>query len=401
MRTPGLWCNVRPDRRRHLSSRRIQRSRGLPLYIELDLPRVPMARAQTTLADIHMRMHSVIPAIKQWRSLSINFTGFMPYFWNAALSELCPRLPSPSSHAPQLERLSLIYPSNDDTKEFLLFGGYAPKLRDVTVDGLRLRWTAPLFENLTRLDYNHHAFTSGHEAVAEVLVILRVSCRLRALVISFPGGHADDASFGWASQAYTPISLDDLEQLTLRVVGDNIQRELTVLSSKLILPQLRRLRLVSNKNALRFSGREVNAALGSLRYHQRLDSVEVEHAWAHGRSISTFLRSLPNVRQVSARGHRVTNEFLLLLIKPADLSRAPERHLVKICAIGGIELLELWDAAVTTDFVFTALMNTPSTTSIRVMNCYGVSLSRLLPYCGNRLVYESERKDNEYSSSPV
>jgi len=128
--------------------------------IELDRPPVSMAKTQTTLEDVHMQTRCVIPEIRQWRSLLIHFAGYVPYLWNATLSELCPRLPSASYHAPQLERLAHVCPLNDDTKEFLLFGGHAPKLRDVTVHGMRLRRTAPLFEKLTPLEYNHHSSLS-------------------------------------------------------------------------------------------------------------------------------------------------------------------------------------------------------------------------------------------------
>lgn len=388
IRSSRLWCYIRPDRRRYLCSRRIQRSKGFPLDIALDHPPISMTSMQTTLADVHTRMHSVIPAIQQWRSLSIHFTGYIPYLWNAALSELCPKLPSPTSHAPQLVRLSLIYPLNDDTKEFLLFGGHAPKLRDVSLHGIRLRWTAPLFENLTHLDYNHHAFTFAHEAVAEVLVMLRVSYKLQSLTISFPGGRSreDDASFGWASQAYTPISLGNLKLLVLRVVGDNIPREMTVLSSKLILPRLQRLRLVSGENSIRFGGREVSAVLGSLRRHSCLEDVIIENSWAHGRSIAAFLRSLPNVRFISARGRYVEDDFLLPLSKRVDLTSTPERNCLKNFALGGLEMLELSEAAVTTDGVLSVLDNTSSTMSVRLTNCPVVVFTRLSYMFRDRLL---------------
>ncbi|PAV16881.1 hypothetical protein PNOK_0694500 [Pyrrhoderma noxium] len=183
IRSAALWCHIKPDRRRLLCVRRIQRSRNHPLYIEIAPPSPPV-KCFSLLCHVYTLMASVLPVAERWRSLSIRFDDYVPFLWNSALSGLCT---SSECHAVKsLESLSLIYPMNDDTKEFHLFADNAPKLKRVVVWGIRLRWTKSLFSNLEYLDYTHHGFNSGHEAVQEILRMLSISCpKLKKLSITF------------------------------------------------------------------------------------------------------------------------------------------------------------------------------------------------------------------------
>ena len=93
-------------------------------------------------------MQIVHPHLRRWRSLEILFLEYTPHLWKAALA-------SCASPAVMLQDLSLVYRLNDDPQEFLLFSGFTPRLRRVTIDGIRLAWLPSLFANLTFLYYTH------------------------------------------------------------------------------------------------------------------------------------------------------------------------------------------------------------------------------------------------------
>jgi hypothetical protein len=151
-------------------------------------------------------------------------------------------------YALKLEKLTLCYPENDDTKEFALFGGIAPRLHNVILDGIRLTWLPELYGRLTHLDYTHHGFTAGKTAVDEILGMIRVSCALRELRICFRRKVLDEEVL------YLPYDnvpegqthLLQLEQLDLAVDESDVDipPELLLLLSRLSVPNLRELRLV-------------------------------------------------------------------------------------------------------------------------------------------------------------
>jgi hypothetical protein len=169
-------------------------------------------------------MGLVAPHIRRWRSLTIKFDQYSPFLWNAALSPCCASggISSASVQAWNLTELTLLHPRNDDTKEFLLFGGIAPRLARATVAGIHLDWSPGLFANLVYLDYCHHGFTSGWECVAEVLNMLDVSRKLRELRIIFPSATSTMRGGGWDCYPHnlpssprrhaTPPALDHLRQ---------------------------------------------------------------------------------------------------------------------------------------------------------------------------------------------
>ncbi|KAL5482585.1 hypothetical protein ACEPAI_9179 [Sanghuangporus weigelae] len=301
LHSPRLWQVVRPDGRRNLCTKRIQRARGQPLHVEIALP--PNTKFQASaLVDIHSRMACVLPAIRQWRSLSMRFDVYSPFLLNSTLSGLCTGRPRLASCVPELESLALVYPANDDTKEFHLFGGNAPKLRHVTLHGVRLRWSPSLFENLVYFDYTHHSFSMGHGTVREVLAMLSVSKNLRTLRIGLPDSHDTDHFDDWLADTYASVELCLLQKLTVRVaVGCNPAKELNKLFSKLVMPSLSVLQLDAPEYYTTFSRKAVKAVLLPFLGHPTIEQLIVGKAWNHRRCIDAFARSLPNLISVEMK----------------------------------------------------------------------------------------------------
>jgi hypothetical protein len=177
-----------------------------------------------------------------------------------------------------LEELTLVYRANDDTKEFCLFSGHTPRLRRLTVDGLRLTWL-PSFQYLTFLDYTHHGFSSGDEAVAELLYMLNVCTMLQELRILFPRKSVTRPP-GSFRPNMRRVVLPWLIQLHLRVETRDIPPELGRLVTYVSTPALTSLYLTD-------IGRRSNT-FPSLRSFMRmypmlpsLQCVYLEFGW-HG-----------------------------------------------------------------------------------------------------------------------
>lgn len=185
----------------------------------------------------------------------------------------------------------MLYPRNDDTKEFLLFGGIAPRLTRAMIAGIRLDWSPGLFSNLVYLDYCHHGFTSGWESVAEVLNMLDVSRELRELRITFPSVSA--APMGGGGWDWYPttfplrhVGMAYLQRLTIYAKYD-IPSELSTIFGYLHLPSLRLLRLRDSGRSRRvFSG--LKSFSRSLRRPRTLEVVDMEYGWCEKRFVGTF-----------------------------------------------------------------------------------------------------------------
>lgn len=243
--TPTLWRRVTLSPQMDMWRERIRRAGVCTLDIQLFPCVTPRSGPpQRQFLDIHAvqwQMHVVTPFLRRWRSLEIVFTDYSPFLWNAALSVCCSK--SSRAQALALEELSLIYHANDDTKEFCLFSGFAPRLRRVTLDGIRLTWLPSLFSNLTHLDYTHHTFTIEHQAVHDVISMLEVSTRLVELKILFPRKHTPVVP-----TRPHPISrrvlLPFLSHLHLRVEGSDVPFELAHLMALVLTPYLSSLQLI-------------------------------------------------------------------------------------------------------------------------------------------------------------
>ncbi|KAF5369543.1 hypothetical protein D9758_002591 [Tetrapyrgos nigripes] len=190
LHTPSLWRRIWLGSHYHIWRERIYRARSCSLDVVLwsPDPAQPFTwtlRPSSTLNffQVQSYMHIVSPYIRRWRSLDIRLMNYSPYLWNGALSECCAW--GVQAQAPLLEELILVHRQNDDTKEFCLFSGHAPRLRRAVIDGIRLSWLPSLFQNLTFLDYTHHGFTSGYQAIQEVVGLLQEDDHIEALQ-SFP-----------------------------------------------------------------------------------------------------------------------------------------------------------------------------------------------------------------------
>lgn len=258
----SLWrrISLTPDSNVHMWKERIRRARLCTL--DVILASYPRSKALYDIDIVALQMHLLAPHFSSLRSLDIRFDSYAPYLWNAALGPFCRstsylwdhRSPNQGDRpfnvaveAPKLQSLTLLYPQNDDTKEFSLFGGFAPRLARATLDGLRLAWLPELFGNLAFLDYTHHGFNRGEEAVDEILSMLQVSSRLRELKLcirykaeTFQTLHLQRLLIG-----DDDVVLPSLESLSLRVDNEDsdIPPELISILSRLSIPEAKNLYL--------------------------------------------------------------------------------------------------------------------------------------------------------------
>ncbi|KAI0789651.1 hypothetical protein C8Q75DRAFT_146526 [Abortiporus biennis] len=377
LHTPSLWRHINLDGRIRLWTEFVRRAKTCTLDIQLSSNNnIPTHLHSTSPLRTYRRhyldaqsaqwyMHSMIPYISRWRSLSIDFHHYAPYLWNAALTPCCGY--THTVHAPYLEKLVLIHPYNEDTKEFTLFGGYTPYLRSVIVHGVRLTWLPSLFGNLTMLDYTHHGFTRGHDAASELLFMVQISSRLKDLRLSFPSNMKNAPRLSPASYTFpepfpkeTSYLLRDLQSLTLKIPGTEIASALIHFIAHISVPNLRILRLISTTtmnditcssssslpriypNRLTHAhhappGPETSSRLRQiLKALPRLSvlhTLEVENGWlTDPRFIYSFLHMLPRLRHLILRGPCISNLFML------DLSEVLRARVAKMYGIDVVEL---------------------------------------------------------------
>ncbi|KAF5382631.1 hypothetical protein D9615_003011 [Tricholomella constricta] len=312
LHTPTLWRRVTLSAQIDMWKERIRRAGACTLDIRL-LPwiatRSPVLERQYLDAmTVQWYLHTVTSLIRRWRSLEIVFIDYSPYLWNAALSGCCTK--SRRAQALEMVDLTLVYRANDDTKEFCLFSGFAPRLRSVTLDGIRLTWLPSLYGNLTFLDYTHHGFSVGHQAVHDVISMLGISSRLVELRILFPSKRKVSAP-----TRFQPVSqrviLPSLQHLHLRVEGSDIPFELAHLMTLVLTPSLTSLRLIDvDRRHSAFPSLKsffyVYAISPSLR------TLRIEHGWYDPRMVSPVLCSLPKLRQLTVRRPHMADEVLNL-----------------------------------------------------------------------------------------
>ncbi|PPR01131.1 hypothetical protein CVT26_016032 [Gymnopilus dilepis] len=303
LRTPALWRRITLGPEEEMWRERIYRARACTLDIQL-LPYRTAPSGARRVQDLNpynvfWYMQLAIPHIRQWRSLELCFADYSPHLWKAALHDC-------STPAPSLKELILTYRRNDDIDEFLLFSGHAPRLRRLTVEGIRLVWMPSLFGNLTFLDYTHHGFTSERHAVHDVLSILAVTTRLHELRVLFPRKRTIRLP---SRRDITPkrVSLPHLRNLVLRVDGSDIPFELAHLVSLISSPFLSSLRLID----LRRSPHSF-PSLKSFFYVCALPSnlrfVHIGHAWYDPRMVHAMIHSLPQLSKIVVKRSRVPEQ---------------------------------------------------------------------------------------------
>ncbi|KAJ7432337.1 hypothetical protein FB451DRAFT_1420673 [Mycena latifolia] len=282
LHTPSLWRRIPLGPQERMWRERIYRAKACPLDVQL-LPRRTVhpggivALEQLDVHTVQLCLHLVSPFIHRWRSLEIVLPKYQPFLANAALSPCC--LQKRRAKALLLEELTLMYRANDDTKEFCLFSGHTPRLRRLTVDGLRLTWLPSLFRNLTFLDYTHHGFSAGDEAVGELLSMLAVCGGLHELRILFPHKSLARAP-GPFHAIIRRVSLPWLVHLHLRVETRDIPLELTRLVTYLSTPALTSLYL-TDLGRRRHAFPSLPRFLRTYPMLPSLQTVFLEHGW-HG-----------------------------------------------------------------------------------------------------------------------
>lgn len=312
LHTPSLWRRISLSPNERMWRERIHRARACSLDIQL-LPYAasrsgPSVSQHLDAHSVQWYMHMALPYITRWRSLQIMFSDFAPELWNAALSGIC--FSDCRLQASVLEELLLVYRANDDMKEFRLFSDHAPRLRRVTLDGIRLAWLPSLFGNLTYLNYTHHGFTTGHEAVRDVMSILVVSACLTELHILFPRKNIPNRSVSLIDNtSIIPISLPSLLHLCLRVDGNDIPFELGHLMAHLTTASLQTLSLVDmSRRYPSFPNLKFFFYIFALPPSLRI--LRIEHGWFDQRMLSPAIYGLPRLRQILIRRPHIPDQVL-------------------------------------------------------------------------------------------
>lgn len=305
LHTPALWRRIALGPQEHMWRERLRRARACSLDIQLLPWRTTQSGSQRSQDlnpfSVHWYMQMALPYIRQWRSLEICFAEVSPYLWKAALAGCV--VP-----APKLEELSLVYRYNDDTQEFLLFSAYSPRLRRLTIDGIRLAWMPSLFGNLTFLDYTHHGFTSGYQAVHDVISILTVTTRLTEFRILFPRGQLVRLP---PRRDIRPkrVALPHLRHLVLRVDGSDIPFELAHLVTLISSPFLSSLRLIDLRRA-NHSFLSLKSFFYVYALPRNLRIVYIGHGWYDPRMIHAMIHSLPQLSRIVVKRSRVPEQVL-------------------------------------------------------------------------------------------
>jgi len=272
--THCLWGQIASACNWRISQHYIRHSATCQLDVTLSHGRI------LDVGGVQWYMHLISPHINRWRSFTVRFDHYAPFLWNSALSSCCGTAKTVQARA--LETLTLIYPENDDTKEFTLFGGVAPRLTRLTVVGIRLDWLPSLFQNLRVLDYNHHGFSRGHEAVVEFLSMMQISNQLEELRVSFPANVRREEY----PYSLPIVTLPALQRLYVRVRND-IPSELAIVFGSLQMPMLQSIHL-------RDTSRSKNPYPGlkpfsrALRRPQSLVLLDLEYGWWEKRFVATF-----------------------------------------------------------------------------------------------------------------
>lgn len=315
--TPQLWRRINVDLSvalRHKTAEmwkeRIQRAKACTLDVKLlswfakrgliHHPQLPDA------SSVQWYMYLINPTVHRWRSLEIRFIHYAPFLWNAALSELCSR--SSNIRALCLEELTLVYPRNDDAKEFCLFSGSAPRLTRLTVDGVRLTWLPSLFHNLTYLDYTHHGFTGGPYAIYEIIALLRTCCRLIELALSWPLRNVDPlVPNSLHVPALRRVALPCLSTLRLKVDTADIPRELGHLLTFIYTPALLYLHYM-DPGRRRHPFPSLQSFLHTYPPPTSTRLLSLEHGWYNDIILFNLLNRLPHLQQIVVKHLHLPNE---------------------------------------------------------------------------------------------
>ncbi|KAG8945249.1 hypothetical protein FRC04_001089 [Tulasnella sp. 424] len=164
--SPSLWNRIHWSDTSEVVGTALQRSSSHPLDVVLDTS-ANMLRGQNYMSSL---MTTLNPHRHRWRSMDISVPG--PW-----MGEVIAGLREPTG---SLEKLSLTDEYNtSSTGENDLFGGTAPRLTELTLNGVSIRWDSEVLYDLTVLDLSWIRFPSTRT----ILNILLHSPQLRTAVI--------------------------------------------------------------------------------------------------------------------------------------------------------------------------------------------------------------------------
>jgi len=353
LQMPRLWSQLSLDRRFTMWQQCIHRTWNQPLHINLRVDgegdNTHRARASPKLRDaddVSMALALVINRLRIWKSFSINFIRPSPYLCNAALSPLCRSRFSPPIEVPLLEALSLVYPDNEDGKVFDLFGGNAARLRKATIHSVRLKWD-PLFSALTSLDYTHHRFSDGMDAVVEVLEML-MACRcLQVLAIGFFEANSEPLTLIQPHNEVHPfdtiLELPFLYELRLRAHSREVPLALTLVMERLSLPALQILKLKSHLARHPLNPATTMTALASFQGNRSVRRLFIDSSWFDSTVVASIIGGLPRLRHLGLSGGHVSDKFLdgLTCVRRSNsMNCHPRRGSVRVTC-PSLELIEL------------------------------------------------------------
>jgi hypothetical protein len=305
LRTPSLWKGIYLDTRRDMWEERMARAKACPLDVKL-LPVVITAdgNPRRRIFDFNLvqwHMHWAVPHIHRWRSLEIVFLDYAPFLWNAALSLCCS---PPRIHVPLIEEVTFIYRGNDDPTEFCLFSGSAPRLHRLTIDGIRLTWLPSLFQNLTYLNYTHHGFTTGHDAIHELLGMLRITTNLIELSLLFPRKRLNGLPPNLGSSnrprrtwPVSPVNLLHLRILRVDVTTNDIPHDLVYLMTAINNPRLTKL-ILQDSTRKSYPFQSTITFFRMYRLPSSLRSLTLQYGWCYPTIVNPLLRRLRHLQEV-------------------------------------------------------------------------------------------------------
>lgn len=198
-----------------------------------------------------------------------------------------------------LEEVVLDFPMNDDGKHFGLF---APRLRYATINGIRLLWTSSVFQNLSYLDYTHHRFSQGMEAISEIMIVLEACPSLDELRLCVDGGlRRIPSSHIRTSTEISPVRLHSLRILHLIVGGSIIPPELPHILANMHHPKLQALHLRHMSHYPERSMRPFpngDQVVAMIRDKANVRLLQVESGWASHQTIGAFAQGAGRLEEI-------------------------------------------------------------------------------------------------------
>ncbi|KAJ6568823.1 hypothetical protein B0H19DRAFT_938022 [Mycena capillaripes] len=289
LETGSLWTNIVltfPASEKQLTRTSIwlSRSTTYPLNILLDFrdPDWDWEEEEThefRWADMEAVLLLLLPAAARWRTVDLLTDTWAPIF----VFLLHTRTVGPTLN--RLERLHLarcnayfarrgqVFEPSVLGQHLPLFGGedaVVPRLREVTLTGVHIQWSAAPLANLTKLEFKYQAM-DVMPTIAQFTQILAASPNLEALALVGHGPQFSSPTNVHAGSAYYPgtITLARLTQCTLGFVDVNDAMKLLALFG---LPALCKLSL-----------EDVSASL----QHQPPDDIGVLLDWLVGAVFSS------------------------------------------------------------------------------------------------------------------